>query len=263
MPIDRRIANGLAWAGAFVVIAIPAADAALRQFAPPAAPQVAVVDIEETVAPSLPTPAAQRPKPVIVADTPAVEPAVTPAKPTPPPAPAPTPDPDPVQTATATPRVPGADAVDSFLQSGRSLPSYITGGGTAAPVEPAPSVAKPVQPAETVITPEPQVVAALPRTRIVTFPTPVSERPASRPQVQAVARPPLVIDTQGPVITAVDLEDWESGPLSEFLASRQDESQPVSPDYDGDGFFLDEGPNRSNRSQRFPRAYEDRYYSFE
>lgn len=260
MPIDRRIANGLAWAGAFVVIAIPAADAGLRQFAPAAAPQVAVVDIEETVAPSLPTPATQRPKPVVVADTPEAEPVVAPAKPVP--QPAPTPEPDPVETATATPRVSGADAVDSFLESGRPLPSYITGGSASTPVAVS-TVAKPVPPAETVVSPEPQVVAALPRTRIVTFPTPVSERPASRPQVQAVTRPPLVIDTPGQVVTAVDLEDWESGPLSEFLANRQGGGQQVSPDYDSDGFFLDEGPNSRNRSQRFPRAYEDGYYSFE
>ena len=44
MPIDRRITNGLAWAGALVVVAIPAADAALRQFGPAPVPRVAVVE---------------------------------------------------------------------------------------------------------------------------------------------------------------------------------------------------------------------------
>jgi hypothetical protein len=45
------------------------------------------------------------------------------------------------------------------------------------------------------------------------------------------------------VVTAEELEDWESGPLSEFLAERGQGG--IDPDYDSDGFFLDEGPNSS------------------
>lgn len=280
MPIDRRITNGLAWAGAFVVVAIPAADVALRQFEPRTAPQVAVVEAEPEL-PALPTPAGQRPAPVVAAvEKPVVsQPPVVAAEPAEKPAAEPAAASDPVTTASATSA--SGDAVDDFLQSGRPLPSYISGGGNGAPavvasVEPAPSV-EPSTVAKPAATPAAEQVASVPRTRIVTFPTPVSERPASVPRSQVAAQQPLVIDTQTPVvvgtgtpvITASDLEDWESGPLSEFLARRQAQT-PAQPgsgeapaDYDADGFFLDEGPNSSARVWRFPRAYEGGYYPFE
>jgi hypothetical protein len=278
MPIDRRITNGLAWAGAFVVVAIPAADVALRQFEPRTAPQVAVVEAEPEL-PALPTPASQRPAPVVAAvEKPVVsQPPVVAAEPAEKPAAEPAAAPDPVTTASAI--VPSGNAVDDFLQSGRPLPSYISGGGAAAPTQTAAvapvTTAKPV-PAPVTTTPPaaaPEQVASVPRTRIVTFPTAVSERPASVPRSQVAAQPALVIDTPTPVvvgsgtpvITASDLEDWESGPLSEFLARRQAQagSDEAPADYDADGFFLDEGPNSSARVWRFPRAYEDGYYPFE
>lgn len=296
MPFDRRITNGLAWAGAFVVVAIPAADVALRQMSPQDAPQVAVVETQVET-PALPTPVSQRPAEV-VAETPAPA-AAAPAgmqKPAPAPAAQPTPATDTVTTAAARPA--SNDAVDDFLNSGRTLPSYISDGGTAAaapkPAAPAaasaPPHAKPVTsapgPAASPAAPAEQV-AALPRTKTVTFPTPVSERPPSVPAAQVATQPPLVIDTApglgvptrppvmtserppvvaapGPsVITASDLEDWESGPLSEFLARRQGGSTQPVPDYDADGFFLDEGPNSGTRVWRFPQAYEDGYYPFQ
>jgi len=240
MQIDRRITNGLAWAGAALVIAIPAADAALRQFGPSDSPQIAVV--EEQSAPA-PAPAVQ-PEPVET--------------------PAPKPEPDPVATATASPQIAGSDAVDSFLQSGRDLPTYISDGGQpdrteTAALGPTQETVTETAPAAT---PEPEPVAALP-TRTVTFPTPVSQRPAPVPRSAAIAPPPLVIEQPDVVVTADELEDWESGPLSDFLARRQAQPAPVSPDYDPDGFFLDEGPNSSARVNRFPRAYDYDDYAFE
>lgn len=256
------------------MVAIPAADAALRQFGPRSAPQVAVIE-EQAETPSLPTPVSQRPAPVVasvanpvVSETPAPQ-----AKP----AAKPVAEPDPVTTASAA--ASSGDAVDDFLQSGRALPSYISDGGASAPTQTASvtpvTTAKPVPvPAPVTTTtpvPAPEQVASVPPTRIVTFPTPVTERPASVPRSQVAAQPPLVIDTQAPVlvdtgtpvITASDLEDWESGPLSEFLARRQGASGPAPADYDEDGFFLDEGPNSRARVWRFPRAYEEGYYPFE
>ena len=50
------------------------------------------------------------------------------------------------------------------------------------------------------------------------------------------------------VVTAEELEDWESGPLSEFLAERGQGG--IDPGYDPDGFFLDEGPNTSATYRR-------------
>lgn len=261
MPIDRRIANGLAWAGALVVVAIPAADAALRQFGPQSSLQVAVVEAQPEM-PALPTSASQRPEPVVT-ESPVVsqEPAVV-AKPESKPVVAP----DPVVTATAQTGATSGDALDDFLKSGRPLPSYISDGGNAAPSQAAPvtstTVVKPA-PVATAPEPEPEQVAALPRTRIVTFPTPVSERPPSVPSRPVAAQPPLVVETQPPLVTAADLDDWESGPLSEFLARRQAGTGQAPADYDPDGFFLDQGPNSSARVWRFPEAYEDGYYPFE
>lgn len=260
MQIDRRITNGLAWAGAALIVAVPAADLIARQFADPPAPQVAIVQEEQT-----PPPAAALP-------TPAAEPPATPA-------PAPSqaaPVADPVTTAeTTTPsRTAGGDALDSYLQSGRELPSYISNGGSATPtpptspapaapapaattpaappaaVQPAPATTPATQPARPVITPP---------TRVTGFPTPVSERPPSAP-VRTAAPPPLVIDNPGPVVTAEDLDAWDTGPLSEFLANRQGQrSNPPSSNSGSGGFWLDEGP-RGGNDRGFPQAYDDEYY---
>lgn len=266
MQIDRRrITNGLAWAGAALIVAIPTADLIARQFSAVPDPQVAVVQAQpEDEAPDLPTPVAERPEPAPAAQE---EPA-----------------PAPVQTAQATPSQPsGGDAVDSYLQSGRQLPSYISNGGAPAPVpatpDPTPRPAISAPPAATpqpapVATTRPQVTppSAAP-TKIVTFPTPVSERPASvasRPPTPVITQPaanqpPLIIDRQAPVanssapvVTARDLEDWESGPLSEFLANRGGQGNPSPSDYDEDGFWLDQGPRGSVRS--YPPAYDDDYF---
>src|SRR5690606_6929096 len=124
--------------------------------------------------------------------------------------------------------------------------------------------------APTAAAPQPDVVALAPRTKVVTFPTPVSERPAPMPRTAAPQpplvvepTPPLVIDRPERVVTAEELEDWESGPLTEFLAGRQQSAPaPAAPGYDANGFFLDEGPNSSARMQRFPRAYGYDVYTF-
>ncbi len=240
MQIDRRITNGLAWAGAVLVIAIPAADAALRQFGPNDTPQIAVVEEQPEPAPAV------EPEPVET--------------------PEPKPEPDPVSTATASPQAAESDAVDSFLQSGRDLPSYISDANRGqrtetAAVTPAETSADETV-AEPAAAPEPEPVAALP-IKAVTFPTPVSQRPAPVPRSAVITQPPLVIDQPEIVVTAEDLEDWESGPLSEFLARQQARPAPVPSDYDPDGFFLDEGPNSSARVNRIPRAYSYEDYAFE
>jgi hypothetical protein len=260
MQIDRRITNGLAWAGALLVVAIPAADATLRQFSGPRAQTIAVLDEQVRPAAGLPTPANERPPAIEIAeaDAPPVEAApIAEVKP------ALASAPDPVTTAAVNAQVSGSDAVDSFLQSGRKLPSYISDGGSTEPVEIASlDQSKPVAAAA----PEPatESVATVSRTRFVTFPTPVSERPVSVPRSVAAASAPLIVETPDTVVTAQELEDWESGPLSEFLARRQSAGAPADMgDYDADGFFLDQGPNSRARVTRFPRAYGYDAYSFE
>lgn len=279
MQIDRRITNGLAWAGAFLVVGIPAADFLLRQMND-APPQVSVVQEEKTAqsvaeVPVTPAPAAS-PAPVApaapVAETPVAEEAAPAAKP--------------ASTGDAV--------IDKYLQSGKDLPSYISDGGSVQkpaetkPVEVAKPAAETPKPQQTQAvtpapTPAPVETAAVPRTKLVTLPTPVSERPPSvataRPVVSEPApivaqqpaiapqqpvivtpsaQPPLIVSEPEQIITAEDLEDWETGPLSDFLARRSGTSQRTQ-QFDGNGFFLDQAPGNL-RPQRMPDAYDDDYY---
>jgi hypothetical protein len=279
MPIDRRITNGLAWAGAVFVVAIPLADVALRQLTAEPAPQVAVVQEErETVA--TPTPVAERPT-AVVTPQPQVAEAAEPESA----------EADPITTAATTTRPATGSAVDDFIQSGRPLPSYISGGDASTvtpPARPATPAATPATPPVQAATPAPQpttstpsrpvtpatapatdVAAVAPAPVTVTMPTPVSQRPPSVPRATAAAAPaparPLIIEDDDPIITAEDLEDWESGPLSDFLAGRRgggnQGSQPatVAEDYDPNGFFLDQGPNNG----AYPQSYDGYYYPYQ
>ncbi len=75
---------------------------------------------------------------------------------------------------------------------------------------------------------------------------------------------PFPLSEEPPVVEADQLEEWDSGSLADYLerngllngngaaAETEDSS------YDPDGFFLDEGPNRS----RARRVYEDGFFLF-
>lgn len=262
MKLDRRLTNGLAWAGALLVIGIPAADYVTGTFA--GTPSVAVVDAEAEA----PTPVATRP---VTATT------------------------SPSAPAAAKPQaVANADPVNGLLQSGKPLPSYITGGDkpatpakpvAATPAKPAstPTVQQPNQPTQastptvtptrpTITTPD-QQVAALP-TKDAPIPMPLSMRPRPVSVPLASTEAPLIIDQptvpnnlppaslpqaqQMPndFVTSQDLDTWESGPLSDFLANRnrrssanytvQQNAPPPPPEpvygYDSSGFWLDQAP---------------------
>ncbi|HUH77702.1 MAG TPA: hypothetical protein VLZ53_10075, partial [Devosia sp.] len=139
----------------------------------------------------------------------------------------------------------------------------------AAAPAPAPAPAAVATPARTLIVTDPVQVAALPP-KVAPIPMPLSMRP--RPMI---ATQPLIIDTPtgAPIInpvavapplepvyvppsvgrapapvTAADLQDWESGPLSEFLARRQQQGV-AAPAYDSEGFYLDEWNNRQPRGR--------------
>jgi hypothetical protein len=245
MRIDRRITNGLAWAGVALVVGVPVADLLSAQLQGRSAePTLAVI---EPVSPT-PVPAGQRPAdPVIPADEVASTPGST------------------VKTAApaASPDQQTADVVNQFLQSGKPMPSYITDGDMPAPVTPVaatpPARTPVVPPAEAAaVQPDPVQVAAIPP-KVAPIPMPLSMRPAPAPLVGDTQPEPLIIPDSvvAPLppanITAVDLEDWETGPLSEFLAARQQQGgSSATVTYDRDGFWLDEGPNG-------PRTPRDRY----
>jgi len=274
MKMDRRLTNGLAWAGALLVIGIPAADYLSGAFAGQSNPSVAVVDAA----------------PEAVEETAAVTPAatVTPAKPI---APVPHTRPEIVTASTGT-------AVDSFLQSGKPLPSYITDGATPAkPAAAATPVAKPATPQQAVTQPpatQPaapvapvatppatEQVAVLPA-RVAPTPMPLSMRPkpitvplaSSQPLIvdeAAVQAAPVVPVQNQNVVTSDDLADWESGPLSDFLARRGQQAnssvnyqvqqnRPRQPQYNNNGVWLDELQNGDRPIRRLAPSDDDVYY---
>jgi hypothetical protein len=141
------------------------------------------------------------------------------------------------------------------------------------------AVTAPTAPASTPAGADPIEVASLPREAPV--PLPRTARPtapvvAAKPAQQAplivdedrVARntpvEPFPLSEDPPVVEADQLEEWDSGSLADYLerngllngngtAPEAEESS-----YDPDGFFLDEGPNRS----RARRVDEDGFFLF-
>ena len=255
MKIDRRITNGLAWAGVILVVGVPTADLLSAQFLGPSTPAPAQVAVVSEIAP-IPAPLSQRPVAPIA--KPAVDIAVTtPVKPA-----------APVVTALAASSSQTAGVVDTFLHSGKAMPDYITGGGASA----APAQVATTSPGRTpIVTPpaattpgvDPMQVASIPSRTVAPVPMPLSMRPAPIMVPVAVTDPSAIVLPPGlsaPVrppatVTAADLEDWETGPLSEFLARKQGRgsSATVTSDYDPNGFFLDQGPNPVRRDRVIER----------
>jgi hypothetical protein len=260
MQINRRITNGLAWAGAFLVVGVPTADLLSAQFLGDATSQtasVAVIEPAGPVAPS-PLPTSSRPaapKPVQLAaveEKPATPPVAEPAAPALEPA-------QPLENTTAA----VADPVDSYIQSGKPLPAYISGGDTqptkVAAVPPATTKAAVTAPKTETVAAAPTSTAAPKKTdplemaslpaKAAPIPMPLSMRPKAPVQTTvavAPSRDPIVIppSVAAPTVTAADLEDWESGPLSEFLARRGQQGDRADVGYEPGGFFLDEAPER-------------------
>ena len=240
MQIDRRITNGLAWAGLFIVVAVPVADAVSGQLMGDQG-QIAVASIDAPAALVAPIPAPLSQRPHAPTARPAIETAaVAPAKP--------------VVPVVVKPVAAANPIVDSFLSSGKPLPSYITGGHeppqqaaatpAAAPAAPKPVVAAPVQtaavpgqptaPAAAPAAVDPIEVATLTPAKIAPTPMPLSMRPksiarpvASQPNEDIVLPPEMVAGNDARPVVVDDLQDWESGPLSEFLAQRQRSSAVV------------------------------------
>jgi hypothetical protein len=251
MALSKKLTNGLAWAGVALVIGVPVADWLAGRFEGEGAPQVAIAQ------PETPTTAA----------APATQPSPTQEAP---------------QTAPATVAPTGdGDAVDNFVRSGRALPSYITGGDApttapSAPANPAASTPAPqiaAVPSAPATTP-PAATTPVAAPKIAPVPMPASMRPPSVelanqsplivpdrqvPVVVPPAQVPIVQPTRpsitAPTVTAEDLDDWESGPLSEFLARRaqQNSGQFVEPEANSDGFFLDQAPPELYQGESFRR----------
>lgn len=275
MNIDRRITNGLAWAGVLLVVGVPTADLLSAQFmGNPATPAPAQIAMVRPVAP-IPAPLSQRPAAPVAKPAAAEVAAVVPAKPVAaqvavvaPAKPVATP-----AKPAVTPAAQTADAVDAFLQSGRQLPSYIKDeNALAAPAQVAataptrPVITTPAAPTTPPPAVDPIEVASIAPQKVAPTPMPLSMRP--QPVAVALVRDPVVIppgltpaQPTGAVrppanVTAADLQDWETGPLADFLAQRQGGNAQVDPD----GFFLDQGPNRPRRDRIIAREAEPFFF---
>lgn len=250
MKLDAKVKGGLAWAGLVVILAVPAADLI---FGKPGDAAATAITSDSAAAKAAGPVAAVKPvaKPTLV-----VPGAKT----------------DPVQTAS----IGGKDPVDSYVQSGKKLPSYISDGGGQAAAPP-PAAVKP--PAGT--TSSTGVAAAAPVKATPPLPLPRSARPAATAVAALPAEEkPLIIDETrvgprapapvkpfplsdgGKVVTGDQLEEWDSGSLADYLARKgllSDSRAEVEPadDYDADGFYLDEGPNSGPPPRRLVRREPD------
>lgn len=246
MKLDARLKGGLAWTGLFIVLAVPSAEILFggRDQAPTAPSASATIETS--------------PKISVV---PALKLPVKPGS----------------SAGSATEVARSADPVDAFVKSGKPLPDYISDGDTASVAVTAPVA--PVAPAGTPAGTDPIEVASLPREAPV--PLPRTARPAA-PVVAAKPTPqaPLIVDEdrvarntpvepfplseEPPVVEADQLEEWDSGSLADYLERNGlmngNGAAPQTEDssYDPDGFFLDEGPNRS----RARRVDEDGFFLF-
>jgi hypothetical protein len=278
MQIDRRITNGLAWAGLFIVVAVPVADAVSGQLmGEPNRIAVASIDAPAVLVAPVPAPLSQRPH--APAARPAIETAaVAPAKPV---APAAV---KPVIPAAAKPVAAANPVVDSFLSSGKPLPSYITGDhdapqqaaatSAAAPAASKPVATTPIQtaavPGQPVAPPQTAVdpieVATLTPAKVAPMPMPLSMRPkpvarplASQSNEDIVLPPDVVAGNDARPIVVDDLQDWESGPLSEFLAQRQRSSAVVR---QNDAYSEDRPVLRPRRDVYLGPADDEGFFPF-
>ena len=249
MKIDRRITNGLAWAGVVLVVGVPVADVVSAQLmGERVGGQTAQVAMIEPVAP-----AAEPAAPVQLAPVP-VAASERPAAPAAKPAPAAE---DTVQTGSV---------VDNYLKSGKALPGYITGADSAPPPV-VPSQPKAAASVAAPVADDPVAVATLGSGKVAPIPMPLSMRPEpvlivpDQNTSRSIQVSPSANPRSSASVTYDDLSDWESGPLSEFLAKRQ-RGRAVDPNYDPDGFFLDQGPNRGRQGDRLIGPADEVFFPF-
>lgn len=230
MKLDGKVKGGLAWAGLVVILAVPAANMVVGNPTSTTATAVTAADATAT-------------KPAL--KLPAAKPAAT----------------DPIETASVTTE----DPVDKLLAKGKKLPSYISDGDNAA-VTPAPQkpvTLKPVSPTTPIKAPT-EVATVAPAEANPPMPLPRSARPkATEVASLPAAEKPLILDenkvkqqenaavepfplSDDEVVTGDQLEEWDSGSLADYLERKGLLSQ-TSDDYDPDGFYLDEGPNKKKK----------------
>jgi hypothetical protein len=239
MKLDGKMKGGLAWAGLVVILAVPAADMLVgKSGANTAATATAVTASVPSAKPTLKLP---------VAKTPAVT------------------STDPIQTAS----VQDGAVVDKFVKSGKKLPSYISDGDAVATEtkQPVPTL-KPVtttpaiSPTEVATAPVGDPPIPLPRsarpkaTQVASLPTeeqPLIVDETKVKQQERAAVVPFPMSDEDNVVTGDQLEEWDSGSLADYLERKgllTETSQQASDQYDPDGFYLEDGPNKPKRPKK-------------
>jgi hypothetical protein len=206
MKLDAKVKGGLAWAGLFVILAVPAADLVFsKSGASNDTAATAASAVSTTTKPALTLPVA---KPAVATD--------------------------PVQTASVGNPAP----VDKYLESGKKLPSYISDGDTAAATPaPAPVTLKPPAPVTPPVTVPSEVATVAPAEVAPPVPLPRSARPQTTAVASLPAREqPLIVDEtrlnnqagvdrfplsdESDIVRGDELEEWDTGSLADYLERR-------------------------------------------
>jgi hypothetical protein len=243
MKFDSKVKGGLAWAGLFVILAVPSANLLFGDDKAPAA-NLAVTPGAAEAKPALAMPTL---KPVLKTDS--------------------------IETASVTaPAANGDDPVDTYLQKGKKLPSYISDADAAPAVKPAVPVAAPVKPPVEVAAINPVVETPpvpLPRNArpkatvpaVASVPAKPAEQPLSIDEMELAQREVALTQPKRPVepfplsdggtaddavVTGDQLEEWDSGSLADYLERKGLLSGQVQNADDSD-FVFNEGPSRPRR----------------
>lgn len=248
MKLNSKVTGGLAWAGLVLVLAVPSAEMLTKPAESSALPEAAGDAM--TTASIATQPATQAVSPV--------EPMVRPVVP--------------ATRKVAVAAV--ADPVEQMLASGKPLPSYISDAPDAAPQGPVATprlvvpagtaevkpdgtfadgfdaevaAVAPPKPYPASMRPAPTATAALPGADAA--PLIIDEDALTRRQAAIRPVEPFVPVEAEQIVTGDELEAWDSGSLADYL-ERKDLLSDAEPErrgrnFDEDGFFLSDGPNRS------------------
>jgi len=247
MKFDSKVKGGLAWAGLFVILAVPSADLLFGKADAPSANLAVTSDTAQV-------------KPVVPATKPELKV-------------------DPVETASVD-AAKSADPVDTYIGKGKKLPAYISDADATPAVKPAtPAAVKP--PVEVAAIEPVQETPPVPLPRSA---RPVVKAPVVASVPAAPAEQPLIIDESDlaqreaslgqpdqpiepfplsdgsdqasvndeTVVTGDQLEEWDSGSLADYLAAKgllsDDRAQPQSAE-DNSDFVFNQGPAKPRRPQ--------------
>jgi hypothetical protein len=278
MKLNSKVTWGLAWAGLAVVLAVPSADYLTSQFGLKGRSAAVITSTTDPVT----TGTSKAP---VLERTAAVTTKVTKT------------GVKIIPAGSPKPTLTTNDPVDKFVNSGKSLPDYISDGDSGQTAKAAPVLGAPAD--------EPTQVANLDTSATLAPPMPVPRRPPDlvRPTQSTPAEPRVIVDEgalpvddgavpfdesdgmpdrlavtpDGPLPPAGIEDDWRGARdrrLTNYLEQnglidggsadgRSSASVTVverpSADYDPNGFYLSDGPNNSKaqRRARIERMLED------